>query len=71
MTYAVDVWYTSIHDEDEDGGRAKGSLRFVRRLEKIQWIATLSITGAMRTTAMDTLDLHAFLPPVRIMLGEG
>jgi hypothetical protein len=37
-------------------------------MAKVQRIATLSITGAMRSMATDALDAHAGIPPAAILL---
>ncbi|KAG2747132.1 hypothetical protein P692DRAFT_20739651 [Suillus brevipes Sb2] len=45
-----------------------GSAGIAERLAKVQRISTLSITGAMKFTATDTLDAHANLLPTDILL---
>ena len=39
-----------------------------RRLTSIQRLATTTITGALRSTATDMLDLHANVLPVELLL---
>ena len=67
MFYAADIWFSPIHDGTHNK-KALGLVGFADRLIKVQWIATLHITGAMRTTATDLLDTHADLLPIRLAL---
>jgi hypothetical protein len=67
MTYRLDVWYTppwlAIGKT-----RRKGSVGALCKLEKVQQIAALAINRALHSTASDTLDVHANLMPVDLML---
>ncbi|KAG9223182.1 hypothetical protein CCMSSC00406_0000129 [Pleurotus cornucopiae] len=67
LTYALDVWYTPVR---LPAGRKRrvGSVRTLKILTKAQRVAALAISGAMRTTANDVLDLHASLPPLEYTL---
>ena len=67
INYACDVWYTPIH-ADENGQQAKGSVGITKRLTSIQRKAAIAITGALRSTAADTAEIHAELPPVQLRL---
>jgi len=67
MTYALDVWYTPPH-KGIGKKRNSGSVTALRQMSKIQRIATIAITGALRSTATDTLDAHANIPPTAVML---
>ena len=44
------------------------SVTALRGLQKAQHVATLAITGALRTTPMDLLDAHAGLLPIELTL---
>lgn len=69
MTYGLDVWY--IPPEKLEGARHNsGSVGVQRQLGKIQRIATLAITGALRTTPSDLLDAHAGVLPIHLMLNK-
>lgn len=68
-TYAADVWFTPLHRK-EGQKRTTGSVNVVRKLTSIQRIATTAITGAMRTTATDTLEAHADIQPIELTLLE-
>jgi ribonuclease HI len=67
LTYALDVWCTPVYRKP---GllRDSGSVGVIRRLATVQRLATLGTTGAMRTTATDTLDAHANLLPTRLLV---
>jgi hypothetical protein len=63
--YAADVCLVAGPRMGKIGGAA-----LVRRLGAIQWKAAMAITGAMRTTATDTLDAHANLMPVPVLIDK-
>ncbi|KAF5310671.1 hypothetical protein D9619_007720 [Psilocybe cf. subviscida] len=42
------------------------NLRSRYMLQRIQWLAAIAITGALKSTARDTLDVHANLTPIEI-----
>lgn len=67
MSYAADVWYTLPHKPNENAKKRFGAIRFTQRLVSTQRRATTNILGAMRTTAGDTLDVHAFIPPPHLL----
>ena len=58
MLYGIDVWFSPPHREP-GRKRCSGSAGPLRKLESTQRIATLAITGALRTMPTDLLDLHA------------
>ena len=68
MTYAADIWFTSIcHNNTNNhtyGKKASGSVGFSNKLARVQYIAALHITGAKRSTATDLLDAYADLLPI-------
>ena len=67
MAYAVDIWYTPLRRK-EGAKKDSGSVGIANKLASLQQIATLVITGALRSTATDILDLHAGTWPVRLLL---
>ena len=69
MTYAVDVWYTPMRRK-EGAKKTSGSVGITRKLTSVQHMASLAITGALRSTPTDLLDLHAGLWPVHILLQQ-
>ncbi|KAG1879044.1 hypothetical protein F4604DRAFT_1507954, partial [Suillus subluteus] len=69
MLYAADVWCTGLVSKGKGkkfGGR--GARSFSSQMARVQRMAALSITGAMRSTPNDLLLAHADLPPLQQML---
>lgn len=46
FTYGADIWFRPLF-KDSTGGMQKGSKGIADRLTTVQWIAAISITGAM------------------------
>ncbi|KAH6908836.1 hypothetical protein BKA70DRAFT_1029266, partial [Coprinopsis sp. MPI-PUGE-AT-0042] len=67
MTYALEVWYDPPLKE-EGRKRNSGSVRALKLMARVQRMATLAITGYMKSTANDLLDAHAGIPPTAILL---
>jgi hypothetical protein len=67
ITYGLDVWYTPPQKKD---GKAKnsGSVAAMKAIRSTQRIASLAITGSLRTTPTDLLDAHAGILPADLML---
>jgi hypothetical protein len=67
ITYGLDVWYTP---PNKKAGQTKnsGSSAALRQLQKTQRIATLAITGALRSSPNDFVDAHAGLLPIDLAL---
>ena len=60
FSYAADVWFLPI--ERPTGCKmARGSVGVAPRLTSVQRIATMAITGALRTSATDILEVHTHL----------
>lgn len=68
MTYASDVWFTPI--TSRPNGTIEGSRGFAKRLGKVQRVAALKITGTLRSSPNDLLDLHADLWPVKLLMDK-
>ena len=64
--YAVDVWFTPV-DRTMGGQVAKGLVGTARKLRSVQWITTMAITGALRTSATDVMEVHAILWPIELL----
>ena len=69
VMYAASIWICPIYKQGSDAPQ-HGSLGVVRRLERIQCMAAITILGAMLMSPTDSLDVHAFLPPTSILLQE-
>ena len=67
LTYAVDVWYMPVQKK-EGRKKAMESVGLVCKLTSVQWLATIAITGAMRTTASNILEAHANVLPIELLL---
>lgn len=68
MTYAGDVWFTPIRLRKD--GKTIGSQTFAKKLASVQRLAAIHITGAMRTSPGDLLDLHAHLWPIPLLMDK-
>jgi ribonuclease HI len=67
MTYAADVWYIPPYKATVTSKRRQGSVTFTDKLRSIQRQALITILGAMRTTAGDALEAHAFVLPIHLL----
>jgi ribonuclease HI len=67
ITYGIDIWYTPP-SKPVGYTRNTGSVGILRNLQKIQRIATLAITGTLRSTPTDYLDTHANVYPMELAL---
>ena len=65
MLYAADVWCTPAAGASK---RSRGSSGFITKLERVQRAAALQITGGLRTSPTDLLDVHADLLPLRLFI---
>lgn len=67
ITYGLEVWYVPP-SKPVGATRNTGSVGTLRELQKLQRIATLAITGGLRTTATDLIDAHAGVLPMELAL---
>ena len=67
ITYGVDIWYTPP-TKPPGYTKNKGSVGILRNLQKTQRIAALEITGTLRTTPNDFIDVHAGIFPIELAL---
>jgi hypothetical protein len=67
ITYGLDIWYSPPFKR---AGAIKnaGSVGVLKTLQKLQRMATLAITGALRSTPTDLLDAHAGVLPMELAL---
>ena len=63
MTYVANIWYMLPHYPSATSKRQTGSVKFTQKLTSAQCCMTITMLGAMRSTAGDVLNTHAFLPP--------
>lgn len=69
ITYTTDIWFTLLQRK-EGQKRTSGSVGLVCKLTSIQRIATITITGAMCTTATDALEVLADIHPIDLLLSD-
>ncbi|VDB89214.1 unnamed protein product [Peniophora sp. CBMAI 1063] len=74
MLYAVDVWGLPLPADipcaDPWLSRRRGSVGVMAGLCKVQRIAALTITGGMRSSPNDLLDISANLLPMRLLVAK-
>lgn len=66
FSYAVDIWFRPV--TFLEGARSSGSVGAAHRLSRIQRIAALAILGGMRSSPSASLDAHARLLPMHLLL---
>jgi ribonuclease HI len=69
FTYGAEVWYTGLSKPVEEGN-TRGSVAITNKLKSIQRKVASTITGAIRTTAGDTLDAHANIWPIDLLFNK-
>jgi ribonuclease HI len=67
ILYAADVWVTPL-EKAPNAKRTTGSVATIKRLGSVQRIATLAITGALRSTATNVLEAHANILPMHLSI---
>ena len=69
LLYAVDIWLTPVHQKLH-ARKSSSSVGTTNRFVSLQHTAALAITGALRSTATDVLNLHAGLLPMALALWQ-
>jgi ribonuclease HI len=67
MIYAASLWFSPAFTENSNVPQ-RGSIGIAKRMASIQRIATLAMTGAMRSTATDVLEAHTNILPTTLLL---
>jgi ribonuclease HI len=67
ILYAADVWITPL-EKKPNAKKTTGSVAAIRRLSSVQRIATIAITGAIRSTATNVLEAHANVLPMHLSI---
>lgn len=70
MLYAADVFLTQTTRRQAAPTAQRGNSGLINKLATVQRNAALAITGGMRTTATDTLDVLANLLPFHILVEQ-
>ncbi|QRV96542.1 Reverse transcriptase from transposon X-element protein [Ceratobasidium sp. AG-Ba] len=68
FSYAADIWFRPV--VTGQNGRLSGSIGVARKLARIQRTAALTILGGMRSTPTASLDAHARLLPMHLLLNQ-
>jgi len=69
FTYAADIWFTQVR-HSADSNKRSGSVSTTKKLTTVQRRMAKTITGALRTTAGDTLEAHANLLPIDLLFDK-
>ena len=69
ITYGIDIWYYPPNKQ-EGHTRNSGSVMFLRNLQKIQCIAVLTITGTLRSSPDNYIDIHANILLLELALSK-
>ena len=70
-TYTAIVWLCPPLAMNSDSNQLKrGSIGVIRKMAMTQRQAAITILGAMRTSPLDTLEVHAFLPPTHLLIQD-
>jgi hypothetical protein len=70
MLYTADIFLTPQKKTNQKPKNGKPNQAFVNKLAMIQRNAAIMITGAMRTTATDILDIMANLLPIHLLIDK-
>ena len=67
ITYGIDIWYTP---PNKPPGYTKNidSVEALKNLQKMQCLATLAITGTLRSSPINYMDIHAKILPMELAL---
>lgn len=68
MEYGLVLFFEPI--QVKENGHRRGLVGIATRLGRVQRLAVRLITGAFKTTATDTLNFHAGLPPIILRLNQ-
>jgi ribonuclease HI len=66
MLYAMDIWCVGLISKGRGKkGGGRGARGFTLQLARVQRMATLQITGGLRSSPSDMLDAHANILPIQ------
>jgi hypothetical protein len=69
FSYGAEVWYTNVY-KPPGAAKSKGSVAITKKLGSAQRKVAAAITGGLRTTAGDILDVHAYLLPIDLLFSK-
>ena len=67
FTYTANIWYAPV-TRAAPNARASSSVRATKRLESIQHMVVMAITGALHTMAMDVMEAHTNILLVELLM---
>ncbi|PSR72425.1 hypothetical protein PHLCEN_2v11706 [Hermanssonia centrifuga] len=70
MLYVVDVFLTPIRTGAVSSTKRTGSVSAIQRLATVHRQAAMMMTGAMRTTATDVMEVHACILPFPLLVDK-
>ncbi|PSR73747.1 hypothetical protein PHLCEN_2v10417 [Hermanssonia centrifuga] len=70
MLYAADVFLTPIRAGTHPSNKRTGSVSAISRLSSVHRQAAMMMTGAMRTTATDVMEVHAGILPFPLLIDK-
>ena len=70
-TYAASIWLCpTLVTNSESNQLRRGSIGTIKKIATTQRQAALTILGALRTSPLDSLEVHAFLPPTHLLIQD-
>ena len=70
-TYAASVWLCpTLVTNSESNQLRRGSIGIIKKIATTQRQAALTILGALRTSPLNSLEVHAFLPPTHLLIQD-
>ena len=70
IAYAAEVWYTPVAPSTENPRVRTGSVRIAQKLGSIQRRALVTLSGALRSTATNILEVHSNILPMHLALNR-
>jgi hypothetical protein len=70
ITYAADIWFKPVSPSEWNPRCHTGSIGIARKLNSIQRCALITITGALKSTASDVLEVYTNILPMHLTLNR-
>ena len=69
FTYGAEVWYSPIY-KPQGTQKSRGSVLVNNKLRTAQRKVATAITGSLRTTSGDVLDVHTYILPIDLLMNK-
>ena len=69
FTYGAEVWYTYVH-KPPSSAKLKGSVSITNKIKTAQRNVAAVVTGSLRTTVGDVLDMHTYILPIDLLFSK-